>query len=916
MFRKFFTFLIVLLSVIGCNAASIHGKVTDASTGEELLGSTLYIKELKVKTISGIDGTYIIKNIPKGKYTITCSYVGYQTIEQNIIISSDDISTFDFKIIQQTTKLNQVTINGHNDKSTDLSARSSERNSNQLINVVSAKTIELSPDLTVANVIQRVSGVTLERSVTGDGQYAILRGMDKRFSYTMVNNVKIPGTNNKYRYVPLDIFPSFLVDRIEVTKSLTPNLEGDAIGGAVNMIMKDAPDNLQLNMNIAGGYSQLFIDREFESFDSKVVKSKSPYEIFGENYTATPKDFTTKNLDLKKFSPLPNLIGDFSIGTRLFNKKLGVMLAGSFNRSYKGSNSTNYGVSMDSLDLPVIQGGITSRKISELSSQIGLHNKFDFQLNSRHKFVLYNTYMNTTTTQVRESESFSDGTTINSVSSYSMRYKLNNQQLLSTLLQGNHLLSKKLKADWSATYGLAENTTPDYTNLSMFYEVQNKVKLPLTLSNSGSTRRWSHNSDNSFSGALNLTYTPNIAKIPLELTFGGLYHNTQRSSFYNEYLLFPVLNTDYKSMQGRDWNNFSEIPWKNGVDLNNADALNFEAYETIYEGFGQFKFHIHKVQIIGGLRIENTDQSYYLKYAKGDGVPPVGDQIYTDFLPGLHFKYTPYETTNVRASYYRSINRPGFLEIVPYINVGEEYTEMGNPNIKHTVADNFDLRYEYFPKPLDQFMVGLFYKNIKDPIEYGWSDPQGSKGNVYYMPNNYGTAKNLGVEVDFIKYFRFLGIKANYTYTHSQITTSKSFMVHKANGWETDYALQTRPLFGQSAHVGNLSLLFKDTRSGWDAQLSGTYTGDRIYLVSRSLNDDEWQKGFIQMDASIQKKFKNRLTLYLKAKNLLNTPMELYLKKTNPINEAIDQNKSDNKTITRRDYYGQTYLIGVRYLFK
>ena len=916
MHRRLFAFFILILSIIGCNAAIIRGKITDINTGEELLGSTLFIKELKIKTISGIDGSYIIKNIPKGSYTITCSFIGYQTIEQNITIINDDISTLDFKLTLQTTKLNQVTITGHNDKSTDLSARSSERNSNQLINVVSAKTIELSPDLSVANVIQRVSGVTLERSVTGDGQYAILRGMDKRFSYTMVNSVKIPGTNNKYRYVPLDIFPSFLVDRIEVTKSLTPNLEGDAIGGAVNMMMKDAPEKLQFNVNLASGYSQLFIDREFESFDSKVVRSKSPFELFGEDYTATPKDFTTKNQDLKKFSPLPNLVGDFSIGTRFFKKKLGVMLAGSFNSSYKGSNSTNYGVAMDSLDLPVIQGGITSRKISEQSKQIGLHNKFDFQLNSQHKFVLYNTLMNSTSVQVRESESFSDGKTINSVSNYSMRYKLNNQQLFNTLLQGNHILSEKIKVDWSATYGLAENTTPDYTNLSLFYEIHDKVKLPLTLSNSGSTRRWSHNSDNTVSGSLNVSYTPNITNIPVELSFGGLYHNTQRNSFYNEYLLFPILNTDFKSIQGRDWNNFSDIKWKNEIDLNNADALNFEAYETLFEGYGQFKIQVRKLQILGGLRIENTDQSYYLKYTKGDGVAPVGDQIYTDFLPGLHFKYSPFETTNVRASYYRSINRPGFLEIVPYINVGEEYTEMGNPNIKHTVADNFDLRYEYFPKPLDQFMVGFFYKTIKDPIEYGWSDPQGSKGNVYYMPNNYGTAKNLGAEVDFIKYFRFLGIKANYTYTNSKITTSKSFLIHKANGWETDYTQQTRPLFGQSAHVANLSLLFKDVHSGWDAQLSGTYTGDRIYLVSRSLNDDEWQKGFIQMDASIQKKFKNGLTFYFKAKNLLNTPMELYLKKTNPVNEVIDQNKSDNKTITRRDTYGQSYLIGIRYLFK
>ena len=910
--KRFYCIILFAVFFLSAYAGIIQGVVKDSKSGEALVGATIYLKgESQKGTTSGLDGSFMLRNISGSTVVLVCNCIGCKSLEKEVSLSGSETNKILIELSTSELNLQEVEVTAHN-HATDQSARNIEKISPNEVNIVSAKSIELSPDLNIASVIARVSGVTIERNATGDGQYAIIRGMDKRFSYTMVNGVKIPGTNNKYRYVPLDIFPSFLVDRLEVSKSLTPNMEGDALGGAVNMVMKDAPNRLQLNLNIATGYNEIFIERDFMGFDSKAVNYKSPYEINGESYTATPKDFTNQNLDLKSNKPMPNMVADFSIGNRFFNKKLGIILAGSFSNNFKGSNSTSYGAENDTLNLPLISGK-SYRTISEQSTQLGIHNKIDFQLNKFHKFILYNAYMNFTSEQIRQSEGSDLNNSSNSLSSYSLRYRLNNQQLLSSVLQGEHKLANKLNANWSFVYGNAINQTPDYIDLSMFNEISNNVKLPLTISNGGSTRRWEHNTDKDWAGYMNLIFTPIIAKTPVELSAGGLYRDKKRTSFFNEYKFFAVLNTDYKSIQGRDWTNFSDIQWKNSVDLNNNDPLNYNAYEKIAAGYLQFKFNIKKLEVLGGLRAENTDQSYYLIYTKGD-VPPIGKQIYTDFLPSLHFKYMPTLKQNVRASYFRSINRPGFLEIVPYLVVGEEYTEMGNPNIKHTVADNIDVRYEFFPKPLEQFMIGAFYKNIQNPIEYGWSNPQGSKGNIYYMPDNYGTAKNLGMEVDFIKYFSFIGVKANYTFTNSSITTLKRFYIHKSNGWQLSDTTQTRPLFGQSAHVANLSLLFKDTHTGWDAQLSANYTGDRIYLVSRYLNDDQWQKGFIQLDASIEKKFKNGMSLYLKAKNLLNTPMEVYIKKINPANsELIIQDISGNTTTIRQDHYMQSFLLGFRY---
>lgn len=184
-----------------------------------------------------------------------------------------------------------------------------------VMNVMSAKAIELSPDLTVANALGRISGITLERSASGEGQYAILRGMDKRYNYTLVNGVKIPSPDNKNRFVPLDIFPAEMLDRLEVSKSLTADLEGDGIGGAVNMVMKDAPDRRQVSANFTMGYSAMYFSRKFDSFRTSPIQDKSPNELHGSDYAVSITDFTTRNLAVKQKQFVPDLTFGFPMAT-------------------------------------------------------------------------------------------------------------------------------------------------------------------------------------------------------------------------------------------------------------------------------------------------------------------------------------------------------------------------------------------------------------------------------------------------------------------------------------------------------------------------------------------------------------------------------------------------------------------------
>ncbi|MDR2814797.1 MAG: TonB-dependent receptor [Prevotellaceae bacterium] len=921
------------------SASSIRGIVKDAQTGEELVGVTIALKEEPTKgAVSGLNGSFAIHAL-QNSGVLVCTYLGYKAEEVPFGAGAirETPAPLTIRLEPAHLEVDEVVVYGHAADDTEAGARSAERISPRVVSVVSAKAIELSPDVTVANVIQRVSGVTVERSRSGDGQYAILRGMDKRYSYTLVNGVKIPSPDSKNRFVPLDIFPSELLDRLEVTKSLTADMEGDAVGGAVNLAMKDAPARRSVQASISTGYNALFLSRDFYSFDAGAAAKASPYELYGESYPAKARDFSGSLIRLRAGGASPALSGGFSCGDRLLGGRLGIMLAGSYQNTYRGSNSVYYGATTatsDASNLPVLTDK-NDRTYSEQHTRYGLHAKLDYRLAPQHKLTWYNAYMDLSEAQVRDNRKTDLSIGYNPAQgdcnlSFDTRFRLNRQSVANSTLKGAHRFGAgALRIEWSGAYSRAFSETPDnasvYTQATVRSGVENLTSV-VTLG--GADRRWEHNADEDWAGYLNLAYTHAAEELgaEVELAAGALYRDKQRGNFFNQYDFRPYDEGKPEGarsnlVKGVDWNDYSEISFMvftpHGAVGN---PLNYDASERIAAGYGQATVKTHgrrPLRLTAGVRAEATEQGYYLKYAIA-GAPNTGSQTYADYLPSVHLKYSPTGNSSVRASYYKSINRPSFFEIVPYRILNEDFTEAGNPDLKHTVAHNAELRYEFFPRPSEQLMAGLFYKRLENPIEYGMlMQGQGT----FYMPANFGNATNYGLEVDVTKYFYAFGVKANYTFTQSQITTTKLLSYDNPDPEASEKILvrnveKTRPLNGQSKHVANLSLLYTGVRSGWNAQLALSYTGDRLYAVSRYIDNDIWQGGYLQLDAAAEKKFRMGVSLFAKATNLLNTPMVRYLKKQNAANENVaGYDRYRSGTLVRKDYYGQMLQVGARYRF-
>ena len=929
--RLLFSAALLAASATAIQAHTLDGIVKDNKTGEPLIGTVIRVKELpNVGTTTGLDGSFTLHELPdKGKYTLVVSFMAYKTKEIVVDVANDD--KVDIPMDEDLKQLGEVVVTGRREYRSDRSAVETVKNAGNVLNVMSQQSIQLSPDVNVASVLQRVSGVTMERDASGEATYAILRGMDKRYNYTLVNGDKIPSPDDKNRYIPLNIFPSDLMERLVVSKSLTADMEGDAAGGVVDMVMKDAPSCFQFQANAAIGTTDYFWKdgRDYLTSNRSDYTKKAPYEAFGSEYKASMSDFKNGPVQLKSHSmPAPNFIGGLSVGNRFWNDRLGVILAGSIQNTFRGTERTYNSVKMASGEQAMYISKLNHRYYSIHDLTTGVHAKFDLTL-PEHKIEWYNMYVRTNSKGVRYNNSI--GTEYIGANSYTqddeIRSLSTTQSIFATNLKGTHHLTKNFTLDWSGIFSQAKEEDPDRTYVTLSNSVSTEAdadgnilsgNLWDTNKNITKTfpkdaeRRFQHNMDTDWAGYINLTYDTHFANdVEALWKAGAQYRRKERSNRYYSYIFSPADNA--QDLDGNGLEQFDNVDWVCKTPYSQASQLNYDSKEHIGGAYAMVTLKTKLGELIAGFRAEHTNQIYtMLQHFRNMG--QIGEQSYWDYLPSASLKWTPTKKMNIRLSYYRSINRPGFYEIVPYQIMGEEYQEKGNPNLKRARIDNIDLRWEWFPSKTEQILAGVFYKYLKDPIEQVFVTSDGKIGagtDAYYMPDNLGNAKNMGFEIDVIKYIRHFGIKANYTYTYSKITTSKREYKEGSAEYKSGVT-QSRPLVNQAPHTANISLLYKDTENGWNAQLASSFTGAKLALVSPFKDADQWDKAMFGLDLSAEKQFKNGFSIFFKANNLLDAKRERYLKTVNESNLEYEGQKSD-KTIVGTYQYGRTFLLGVRY---
>jgi len=926
---------ILILSSFSINAATIKGFVYDKNTREQLVGAIVSLSGTKYGTATELDGRFTIHNVLAGTYKLKVEFVSYESQEMDITITENQELTVKIDLSLKSSVLKEVQITGKYARGSEEEAQNREKNGHEIMNVMSARAMLLSPDVTVAGVLQRVSGVSLVNTNSGK-QYSIIRGMDRKYNSTLVNGVKIPSPNDRDRYVPVNIFPVQLLERLEVIKTLSPSMEGDASGGVVNIVMKNAPDHFLADAEAGIGYCDIFQHQNFLKFSNSTVEWRAPSERFGTTYYAKPTDFPYQNLLTTVIHTPINSQYGLSLGNRFFKDKLGVIVSGSYQSTYTGYTSLAY------LESPTLAATKTKydplsqtfsdlnyRELSTLSNRLGTMAKIDYEINSRNNISLFATYVEMDDYRSRYTIDSGLGGHSNSlgyVEYNSLHHRIETRTTLQNIanitLQGKHKFIDNLSGDWSLVASKAEQQIPDDAQISYGQGVNIDGSGNVSYTSpyvTSENRYWNRNTDKDLAGYANLHYSPGFIRGLSLIDIGGLYRHKTRDNFANEYTnLSPVddpgqTTETYTSIPNAK---FVFIPSNGALGLTNDPGI-YTFTEDILAYYLQANYDINnKLNFFGGLRVENTNSGYVCDLP----VTVAGksaNYIYTDFLPSLQAKYAITNLSNLRASYFRSIYRPAYGDYIPnpVKTEYEDYDFIGNPYLNHTVIDNFDLRYEIFPKGLDQLMVGVFNKNLQDPIEYQIT--QKTKTEEHITPLNTGSAQNYGFEIVFRKYFGKLGVSGNYTYTKSQITSSKQLLyLDSANRPFPDTQQVSRPLVGQSANIGNISLLYKDSKHKIDAQVAFVYTGERINLLSPYKGLDLWQKPTLSLDFSAEKGIGKHFTVYVKANNILNSGFELFIKQHNQAysgDAKLRFQESPNYVTVQKDYFKASFLFGVKF---
>jgi TonB-dependent receptor len=926
-----FTFYSSLLAQEG--TGTVEGKVTEQDIRFYLPGAAIWVENTNNGAISDNEGNYRLLNVPAGKQIIHIRYLGYE--QKNIEINIEAGKTMVIDVV-----LNPVSIQGAEVVITaqlrgQNRAINQQLNSNSIVNIVSEDKIREVPDVNAAEAIGRLPGVAVLRS-GGEGQKLMIRGLEPRFSTVTVNGVKVPASSDTDRSTELSMISSDMLSGIELFKSPTPDMDGDAIGGTVNLLVKKAPDEMKARVNLSGAYNVL--NKDHENYKNHVQLSR-----------------------------------------RFFDKKLGVIFQAQMERNNRGSEEMSAGYRLISEADTQRLGGSNVSLVdnNQVRKRKGVSANIDYNLGNHTNFSFYTLY------SVTDNQRVSRSKTADPFWENSINYNYNNSESKLELWSGSILTTHKLpfaEIEWSLSRAQTLNNTPYHFNMHFVEEASfangefdkydhpevflasenmtsNNYLKAYLYNNSFSPRNGKELQNTAF---FNITVPVNIgSKIGGFVKLGGKYNSIDR--FNNEYshglirlyLGGSEMNTAITSYPGtldmtstnkiamtnflEAGNQFSDflgkgyvfqpvIDNKLGVDWyehqkdnlvydRSATTDNYTAFETVSAGYIMSKLNVGKMfTIIPGVRYEYSDNDYTGKYSSLDGDYGVNGYIrdtfavvqYGVWLPHLHLKFKPARWFDIRFSAAKTLARPNFNYVAPRtdIDILNSRLNAGNPRLKHMESWNYDLFLSFYNGKYGLLSVGGFYKELKDvfysisgyviPDEH-IADSLGFPGYSFYSLTSYGNSSQgnvRGLEVDLQANLKFLpkpfdGIVLSANFTRLWANTSKYHYTSKPIyqfdpiwgqrivGYDVDMIERKITIPGLVPYILNLSVGYDF--KGFSGRVSANYQADNLMSAAQSELLDVYGKAFWKVDAVFSQKLYKDFSVVLNLININNQKEERYM---------------------------------------
>lgn len=875
------------------NMGAVTGRIVD-SNKQVLPGATVQIESLHTGVVSDINGYYTFPNLKPGTYTVKVSYVGFEPKTMKLVVKSNKTEVHDF-VLSDGVELKGIEVQGafHGQRR----ALQMQKENMGISNIVSADQVGKFPDSNIGDALKRINGINVQYD-QGEARFGQVRGTSPDLSSVTINGDRMPSAEGDARNVQLDLIPADMIQTIEVSKVVTADMDGDAIGGSINLVTKNSPYRRVLSATAGSGYGWI-------------------------------SDKMQLNLGL-------------TYGDRFFNNKLGVLAAVSYMNTPAGSDNTEFEYDVNKDDKVVLNNAevrqyyVTRERQSYslgLDYDINPTNKLSFKGIYNRRNDWENRYRVTYKNIMDGAGEMSARIQTKGGAADTRNARLERQETMDFTLGGEHLFGK-LGMDWAASYARATEIRPNeryfdlqlksqdfdvvdeggrqpyITNDISVHEGKWKLKeltnsqsdiaendwkfklnfeLPLATGRWGSTLKF---------GAKYTHKTKSLDKSTLDYTdyyndtFGKEYENHYSTQIRDGFM--PGSQYKAQDFVSKEYLGSLDFSKMDGVPVNEDASGNYDATENVTAAYLRLDQKLgQKAQLTLGLRMEATDVKYdgwnwiVDEDAETDKLEKINDvkHSYVNWLPSVLFKYNVNKDFKLRASFTETLSRAKYKYLVPAAAINtkdsgkDAEVTIGNTKLNPAVSYNFDLGGEYYFQSVGLVSAGLFYKRINDYIiQRAYNGSYGSFEDAKIIEAMNGFDADLfGVEVAYQRDFGFiapalkcLGFYGNYTYTHSKI--AKSYGVGNSEG---------DMLPGSPEHMANASLFFE--KSGFNLRLSYNFT-------SAFADDEEFQEdvrlrrfydkvNYLDLNASYTWGKKTKFTIYADANNLLNQPLRYYVGK-------------------------------------
>lgn len=907
----FLIFAIILTARVNAQG-SLEGTIIDKKTKEPLIAATVMLEGSSKGAAGDIDGKYQISGIQPGKYTVIVKYVSYsgQRIE-NIVIENNKVTRLDIEMDEADIQLEGVQVVGIRRTNTDLSMLSNIKKAQLAVSGISSQQISRSLDRDAGEVVKRVPGVTIM-----DDRFVIVRGLNQRYNNVWLNNVSTPSSEADSRAFSFDVIPGGLIDNIMIYKTPAPEIPADFSGGFVKIFTKNVPDENSLEISLTTSYQQ------GSTFNSFISSSQAKADLLGfgsfernlpstfpakikssmiSSELAKHTDAINKGWSKSEITALPDMRFSLTLNRKheWGNVRAGSVTAFNYSNTYRSYEIDNnrYGIYQKNIDKPFANNDYSDQQNTNDTKLGLLHNwSFIFNPDFRMEFRNFFNQIGKNRYTYREGvEKKSENYTIQSVE---MMYM--SRTTYSGQISGKHSIDEG-KIDWVTGYSYANRYEPDRKVISSrLQDDEAGVGFGKYLTDANDVKRYYQSLDEHvFSGGLNLEKQFKLGSIKPEFK-AGLFSEFKNRSFLARNFAYvfdaSILPSGFVFKPYEEMFTSQNI-LSNGVVLkentNKSDSYTaFNFLNAAYAGINIPLFD--KIKIYAGVRAENNHLR--LNGYEADGTNPVNiDRNSFDLFPSVNASYNLNEKNLIRLAYGKSVNRPEFREIAPYVYYDfEQFTEfVGYEEIKDAYVHNLDLRYELYPSPSETFSISLFYKNFRNPVETTYfTTSSGQK----YTYRNAESARNLGIEVDVRKNLEFIGLKNFNIVANGSLISSK---VNFSEGsWERNRAMQ-----GQSPYLINAGIYYDNEKSGLRSSLLYNRIGKRIVflgIVYQDINQDIpdiYEMPVNSLDLSIAKKIGKKTEFGLGVKNLFNENVEFkqfpqYTDQSGALQERVQTTRS------------------------